>query len=384
MGCSKGAKNLIRFPFSSFQKLRQVNGWIIGILVLIASIGFVVLYSAAGGNFFPWTEKQMIRFLAGLVVLIAIAVIDLRVWLTQSYILYIVSLVMLFAVEIAGRIGMGAQRWIDLYVFNIQPSELIKITLLMALGRYFHEMTLEDIRKLRYLIVPALMTIVPALLVMRQPDLGTAILLLFAGGTIFFVAGIRLWKVMLICVASLSAIPLLWHFMYDYQKERIFTFLDPERDRLGAGYNILQANIALGSGGFLGKGFRSGSQSHLNFLPEKQTDFIFATYCEEFGVLGGAVLLFLYICLIIYGYRVALASRSSYGRLLAMGLTTLLFLYVFINMAMVMRLVPVVGVPLPLVSYGGTAMLTVMMGIGLLMSIAIHRDVRIGRAGTFL
>jgi rod shape determining protein RodA len=375
---------LTRFSLSSLQKLKQINGWVIGVLTLIASIGFVVLYSAAGGNFFPWTEKQMIRFLAGLIVLMAIAVVDLRIWLTQSYILYIISLVMLFAVEIAGRIGMGAQRWIDLYVFNVQPSELIKITLLMALGRYFHELTLEDIRKLRYLIVPALMTFVPALLVLRQPDLGTAMLLLFAGATIFFAAGIRLWKVIIISGASLSAIPLLWNFMYDYQKKRIFTFLDPGRDPLGAGYNILQANIALGSGGFLGKGFQSGSQSHLNFLPEKQTDFIFATYCEEFGVLGGLILLFLYFCLIVYGYRVALASRSSYGRLLGLGLTTLLFLYVFINTGMVMGLVPVVGIPLPLVSYGGTAMLTVMMGVGLLMSIAIHRDLRIGRGGAFL
>jgi rod shape determining protein RodA len=375
---------LLGFSPSSLRKLNQINWRVIGVLIVIASIGFVVLYSAAGGNFFPWTGKQILRFLVGLLILAGIAIIDIRVWLTQSYILYILSLIMVFAVEIAGRIGMGAQRWIDLYVFNIQPSELIKITLLMALARYFHEMMPEDIGKLRYLIVPAIMTFVPALLVLRQPDLGTAILLLLAGGTIFFVAGIRLWKVMAIAVASISAIPILWHFMYDYQKERIFTFLDPERDRLGAGYNILQANIALGSGGFFGKGFQLGSQSHLNFLPEKQTDFIFATYCEEFGVLGGLILLFLYLCLIIYGYRVSLSSRSSYGRLLALGLTTLLFLYVFINMGMVMRLVPVVGVPLPLVSYGGTAMLTVMMSIGLLMSIAIHRDVRIGRAGTLL
>ena len=355
-----------------------------GRLILIASIGVTVLYSAANGDFSLWAGKQLLRFIFSLGILTLIAVVDIRFWLTQSYVLYCASLMMLAAVEFAGRIGKGGQRWIDLYVFNIQPSELIKITLLMALARYFHEMTVEDMGKTRYLLLPAVMILVPALLVLRQPDLGTATLLLFAGGALFFTAGIRLWKVAVVGGGVIVASPILWHFMYDYQKERVLTFLDPERARLGAGYNIIQANIALGSGGFLGKGFQSGSQSHLNFLPEKQTDFIFATYCEEFGVLGGVVLIFLYGCLLSYGYHVALTSRSSYGRLLALGLTTLLFLYMFINMAMVMRIVPVVGIPLPLVSYGGTAMLTVMMGVGLLMSIALHREVRIGRAGAFL
>ena len=354
------------------------------VLTMIASVGFVVLYSAAGGDFSPWAGKQILRFGMGLVILIAVALLNLKTWMRYSYILYMFSLIMLVAVEITGRIGMGAQRWIDLYVINIQPSELMKITLLMALARYFHECTLEEIRKLRNLIFPFILILIPALLVLRQPDLGTAMLLILAGSAIFFVAGIRLWKVAFASGSVLCAMPIFWHFMYDYQKERVLNFLDPERDPLGTSYNILQSIIALGSGGLWGKGFQLGSQSHLKFLPEKQTDFIFATFIEEFGVMGGLGLLLLYLSLIVYGYRMALLSRSAYGRYLGLGLTTLLFLYIFINISMVMGLVPAVGIPLPLMSYGGTAMLTVMISIGLLMSISIHREDRIGRSGFFI
>ncbi|MGI4851846.1 MAG: rod shape-determining protein RodA [Janthinobacterium lividum] len=367
-----------------FQKLKQINLVIVLVLAIIASIGFVVLYSAAGGDFSPWAGKQIIRFGVGIVILSGVAMIDLKTWMRYSYVLYLLSLLMLVAVEITGRIGMGAQRWIDLYVINIQPSELMKITLLMALARYFHECTLEEIRKLKNLVIPSILILIPALLVLRQPDLGTAMLLILAGSAIFFVAGIRLWKVAVMGGLVLSAIPVFWHFMYDYQKERVLNFLDPERDPLGTSYNILQSIIALGSGGLWGKGFQLGSQSHLKFLPEKQTDFIFATFIEEFGVIGGLTLLLLYLSLIIYGYRMALLSRSAYGRYLGLGLTTLLFLYIFINMGMVMGLVPAVGIPLPLMSYGGTALLTVMLSMGLLMSISIHREDRIGRSGFFI
>ena len=371
-------------PLSYLQKLKQLNLTIILILAIIACIGFSVLYSAAGGDLSPWAGKQIVRFGIGVVVLSGIALIDLRTWMRCSYMLYLCSLLMLIGVEVMGRIGMGAQRWIDLYVITLQPSELMKITLLMALARYFHERTLAEIWQLRYLLVPIILIFIPALLVLRQPDLGTAMLLVLAGSTIFFVAGIRLWKVAAICGLIISAIPIFWHFMYDYQKERVLNFLDPDRDPLGTSYNILQSIIALGSGGVWGKGFQLGSQSHLKFLPEKQTDFIFATYIEEFGIIGGLILIMLYLSLIIYGYRMALLSRSAYGRYLALGLTTLLFLYIFINMSMVMGLVPAVGIPLPLMSYGGTALLTVMLSMGLLMSISIHREDRIGRSGLLI
>lgn len=360
-------------------KLTQINWGILIVPTLIATIGFFVLYSAAQGNLSPWADRQILRFGAGLIILIAFALIDLRFWLSQSYILYFMSLIMLIIVEIIGYIGKGGQRWIDLYIFHFQPSELMKVALLMALARYFHNSPLENKGQTKMLILPFLFISIPAILVMKQPDLGTATLLILAGFSIIFAAGIRLWKIMFFGGGLLIAMPFLWKHLHQYQQERILTFLNPERDPLGTGYHILQSNIALGSGGFWGKGFQAGSQAHLDFLPEKQTDFIFAMFCEEFGVFGGTLLIFLYVILISYAFHVSLKSRSAYGRYLGIGLATLLFLYVFINIAMVMGLVPVVGVPLPLMSYGGTSMLTFMMGLGLLMSISIHRDIRVGR-----
>ncbi|MBN9342973.1 MAG: rod shape-determining protein RodA [Caedibacter sp. 38-128] len=365
--------------YKILHKLTQINWSILIVPILIATIGFFVLYSAAEGNLSPWTDRQMVRFGAGLIILIAFALIDLRFWLSQSYVLYLISLGMLFIVEIIGYIGKGGQRWIDLYVFHFQPSELMKVALLMALARYFHNSPLENTGQTKMLILPFLFISLPAILMMKQPDLGTATLLILAGFSIIFAAGIRIWKIMLFGGMALTAMPFLWKHLHQYQQERILTFLNPGRDPLGAGYHILQSNIALGSGGFWGKGFQAGSQAHLDFLPEKQTDFIFAMFCEEFGVFGGTILIFLYIILIAYAFYVSLKSRSAYGRYLGIGLATLLFLYVFINIAMVMGLVPVVGVPLPLVSYGGTSMLTFMMALGLLMSISIHRDIRVGR-----
>jgi rod shape determining protein RodA len=226
-----------------------------------------------------------------------------------------------------------------------------------------------------------LLIALPAVLVLRQPDLGTALMMLAGSGAIFFLAGVRIWKFMLVIAAGLGAIPIAWQFLRGYQKQRILTFLDPESDPLGSGYHILQSKIALGSGGMFGKGFLKGSQSHLNFLPEKQTDFIFTMLAEEFGMVGGLAMLGLYVLTIGYGFAIAIRCRSQFGRLVAMGVTTTLFLYLFINVAMVMGLIPVVGVPLPLISYGGTAMLTMMIGLGLLLGVSIHRDVRIARSG---
>ncbi|MBL0941391.1 MAG: rod shape-determining protein RodA, partial [Alphaproteobacteria bacterium] len=282
-------------------------------------------------------------------------------------------------VELAGRIGKGGQRWIDLYVFQLQPSELIKIALILALSRYYHGLSLNDIRKSSFLITPLLLILLPAVFVMRQPDLGTAILLIMGGGSLIFLAGVRLWKFAFVGILTALSAPLIWNHLRTYQKERVLTFLNPERDPLGSGYNILQSKIALGSGGAWGRGFMKGSQSHLNFLPEKQTDFIFSTFSEEFGMIGSVGLLILYSILIGYGYKVSLISRNTFGRFLAMGVTTILSLYVFINMAMVMGIVPAVGVPLPLISYGGTSMLTLLMGFGFLMSVDVHKDLRLGK-----
>ena len=372
-----GARTRLR----PWQKLPQINWPMVALICILASIGFVMLYSAAGGRFDPWADRQMVRFAVGLGMMLTVAILDLRLWLRYAYLIYGGALALLVAVEIAGEIGMGAQRWIDLGFFQLQPSELMKVALILALARYFHGLEADSVRRVLPLVPPLAMIGLPALLVLKQPDLGTAGMLIMGGGAMFFAAGVRLWKFGVLIAAGLAAIPVAWNLLHDYQKNRVLTFLDPERDPLGSGYHILQSKIAFGSGGVFGKGFLLGTQSHLNFLPEKQTDFIFTMLAEEFGLAGALTLLVIYAVLIAYGFAIALRSRSHFGRLLALGLTFNLFLFVFINTAMVMGIIPVVGVPLPLVSYGGTAMLTVLIGFGLIMSVYIHRDARIGRHG---
>jgi rod shape determining protein RodA len=339
------------------RRLLMLNWTLVLLLSALSGIGFAMLYSAANGSIQPWADRQMIRFAAGLVIMIAIAITDVRLWLRLAYIAYIVSLILLIGVEIKGDIGMGAQRWINLGFFQLQPSELMKISLVLALARYFHGLTLEETGRITLLIPPLIMVLAPAALVLRQPDLGTALLMIAGSGAIFWLAGVRMWKFAVILAGGLAAIPIGWQFLRDYQKNRVLTFLNPENDPLGAGYHITQSKIALGSGGLFGKGFMLGSQSHLNFLPEKQTDFIFTMLGEEFGLVGGLALLLLYTLVIVYGYVIALRCANQFGRLVAIGITTTFFLYVFINIAMVMGLIPVVGVPLPLVSYGGTVMI---------------------------
>jgi len=253
---------------------------------------------------------------------------------------------------------------------------------IVALARYFHGATVEDVGRPLYLLVPLLMVAAPTALVLRQPDLGTALMLVIAGGAMFFIAGVRMWMFALVVVSAMGAAPVIWGMLHDYQRQRVLTFLNPESDPLGTGYHIIQSKIALGSGGLFGKGFVQGSQSHLNFLPEKQTDFIFTMLAEEFGMVGALALLGLYTLILVYGFAIAISSRNQFGRLLTLGIMTTFFLYLFINVAMVMGLIPVVGVPLPLISYGGTAMITLLFGFGLVMSVYVHRDVTIGRRST--
>ena len=356
--------------------------WIFIILLsAIAGIGVAMLYSAANGNLDPWASKHIFRFGFGLLLMIGVALIDLRFWLRWAYAFYFLAMALLAAVEVTGYVGMGAQRWISLGVFNVQPSEVMKIALVLSLARYFHGSGPEDVSRIRHLLIPLIMIAFPVALVLRQPDLGTAVMLMMVSGAIMFLAGVRLWMFTAVVVAALAAIPVAWRFLHDYQQQRIITFFNPESDPLGAGYHIIQSKIALGSGGLFGKGFLLGSQSHLSFLPEKQTDFVFTMLAEEFGMVGGLALLALYVFVMVYGFAMSLRSRNQFGRLVGLGITVTFFFYVFINIAMVMGLIPVVGVPLPLISYGGTAMLTVLFGFGLLMSVHVHRDVLIGRRG---
>jgi rod shape determining protein RodA len=361
------------------RKVWDINWGFVLLICATASVGFVMLYSAAGGNIEPWASRQMMRFAAGLVIMFIVALVDIRIWMRLAYPAYAVGLLLLVAVEVAGEVGMGAQRWVDIGPLQIQPSEIMKITLVLALARYFHGLSLIDVGRVRWLIVPLVLVAMPSALVLRQPDLGTTLLLIAGAGTVFFTAGVRWWKFLLVLGTAIPTGFLAYQYLHEYQKKRILILLNPESDPLGAGYHIMQSKIALGSGGVFGKGLVQGTQSHLNYLPEMRTDFIFSMLAEEFGMMGGLILFALYILLMAYGYAIALRSQNQFGKLLAVGMTGIFFLYVFINIAMVMGLVPVVGVPLPLISYGGTSMLTLMIGFGMIMSVYIHRDVDMPR-----
>ncbi|CAK0762937.1 Peptidoglycan glycosyltransferase MrdB [Azospirillaceae bacterium] len=369
-------------PLLTFSgKIRMINWGLVFLICSISGVGVALLYSAAGGNWEPWAMRQFIRFIPGLIIMLVFAMIDIRFWMRFAYTIYFAVLCLLIAVEIMGQVGMGAQRWIDLGFFVLQPSEIMKPALVLALAHYFHGLSLEQIGRPLMLLPPLLLVFLPVAFVLMQPNLGTSLLLIMGSGAIFFAAGVRLWKFALAIGGGLTAIPIGWSFMHDYQRQRVFTFLNPEADPLGSGYNIIQSKIALGSGGLFGKGFMMGSQSQLMFLPEKHTDFIFVVLAEEFGMVGAITLLLMYMTLFIYGTIITLSSRNQFGRLVGVGITTSLFLYVVVNVSMVMGLIPVVGIPLPLVSYGGTAMLTLMIGCGLLLSVSVHRESRIPRSG---
>jgi len=362
------------------QKLGEIK-WSLAILIaLIACAGFAVLYSAAGGSLAPWAERQIIRFMIGFLILIAVACVDLRVWMGLAYPAYVFSLLLLVAVEIAGRVGLGAQRWIELGPLQLQPSELMKIALVLAMSRYLHGLGPGEVSRPFRLIVPLIMIAAPAVLVLMQPNLGTATLLAVGGALLLFLAGLSWYWIASTVAAIAVAVPSAWAFLlHDYQKQRVLTFLNPDSDALGAGWNITQAKIALGSGGLFGKGFLMGTQSRLNFLPEKETDFVLPIIGEEFGFFGTMLLLMMFAAVIWYGIQIAMTARSQFGRLLAMGVTVNFFLYIMINALMVMGLIPVVGIPMPLISYGGTAMMTVMFGFGLLMSVHVHRHITVLR-----
>ena len=360
-------------------KLKRINYGLIILVTACCSIGFAMLYSAAGGDIEPWAQRHLIRYFVGLLGIIILGLINIRLFFKGAYIFYGVSLTLLVFVELAGEVGMGAQRWIDFGVIRLQPSELMKISVVIVLARYFHIRSFHEIGNPLHLVIPAFLVLVPVVLVIKQPDLGTAIMIALSGLVIFFIAGVRIWKFILLFLGVIALVPIIWQFLLEYQKKRILTFLSPEIDPLGAGYHLMQSKIALGSGGLYGKGFIQGSQSHLNFLPEIQTDFIFTMLAEEFGLLGGLVVLLLFFLISCYGLILSFFMASKFARFLTIGMITTLFFYVFINIGMVMGLLPIVGVPLPFISYGGSALLTSMTAIGLIISCHVHRDVFIGR-----
>lgn len=376
-----GPRKLDKNPL---QRLLELNWFMILLTCAVAGVGFLMLYSVAGGSWSPWASRQMIRFGIALVMMIIIAVTDLRVWMALAYPAWLAGIFMLIAVKFIGHTGMGGQRWLDLGVMRVQPSELMKIAVIMALARYFHGREFYQSKRLSSLIIPGIL-VAPALyLVYSQPDLGTSLMIAAGGASVLLLAGLPIWLFIAAGVTGVAAIPIIWRFLKDYQKDRVMIFLNPESDPLGAGYQITQSKIALGSGGWTGKGFLEGTQSQLAFLPEMKTDFIFTVLAEEFGLLGALLLLFMYMVLIAYALLVAFGCVNQFGRLMAAGLSVTLFLYVLINVGMVMGLMPVVGVPLPLVSYGGSAMLTWMVSYGLILSVALNRSVIIAPKGSGL
>jgi len=361
-------------------KLWQISWGYVLLLCAVAAVGYLALYSAAGGSPEPYAARHAIRFAFGLVLMLGIALIDIRFIARFSWISYAVSVAMLILVMRMGHVGKGAQRWIELGGMEWQPSEFAKIALVLALASWFHRASWERMGNPLFLIPPLIAIALPAALILKEPNLGTAVILVVVGASVCLGAGVRWWKVVLACVVVALVAPIAFQHLHEYQRARLVTFLNPESDPLGAGYNIIQSKIALGSGGMWGKGFLQGTQAHLDFLPEKQTDFIFTMIAEEFGLVGSLALLALLTLIVVGGVAIALRCRHQYGRLVALGITMNYFMYVFVNIAMVIGVIPVGGVPLPLISHGGSAMIMVMIGFGILMSVHVHRDVEFAAA----
>ena len=365
---------------TGLRKVLFLNWPLVVVVCAVASVGFLMLYSVAGGDIAEWAEPQMKRFGLGLVLMFAIALVPIWFWRNMSGLAYLLTILLLLVVEFFGVEGKGAQRWIDLGFMRLQPSELMKVTLVMLLAAYYDWLDIKKVSRPLFVLIPVLLILLPSALVVIQPNLGTTLLLLASGAAVMFAAGVSLWYFagifalmggLIASVFYLRGTP--WQFLHDYQYARIDTFLDPASDPLGAGYNINQAQIALGSGGWTGRGFMQGTQSRLDFLPEKHTDFIFTTLAEEFGFVGAFSLLMLYGLIILFCVVSALQNKDRFSSLLILGVAANFFFYLAVNLSMVMGMAPVVGVPLPLLSYGGSALLVIMVAFGLVQSAHIHR-----------
>ncbi|WP_298223382.1 rod shape-determining protein RodA [Acidocella sp.] len=361
--------------FGLARKLMRVNWLFVFCVCLLAAVGYAALYSAAGGSPEPYAQNQLIRFCGALALMLGIAMVDIRFIAKLSWPAWVFGVLLLIAVLKFGHVGLGAKRWMTVGGMEVQPSELMKLFLAMAMAHYFKRATPEQTGSPLFVLPAALAILVPIALILKEPNLGTAIITGAVGATVMLGAGVRWWWFAILLVAVAIAAPVIYTHLHAYQKARIDIFLNPGSDPLGAGYNIIQSKIALGSGGFFGQGFLHGTQNQLNFLPEKQTDFVFTIIAEEFGFFGSIAVLGLLMCIVLLAYYTALSCSHAYGRLLALGIATNFFLYCFVNLSMVMGLIPVGGVPLPLISYGGSALTAVMIGFGVLMSIHVHRDV---------
>ncbi|MDX1950408.1 MAG: rod shape-determining protein RodA [Rickettsiales bacterium] len=361
-----------------FEKLKSVPIKLLIITLLIYGVGVIALFSASKGNFYPWAFKHLVNGIIALPLIFVIILTDIKVWFKTAYILYGFGLVLLLIVKIFGvEGGLGAQRWIAIGDFRFQPSELVKVFIVLSLARFYHLLHFNNLHKFSSLVFPLMLIGASAGLVLLQPNLGTAAIISMVGVIVMFITGLSWKKIFSVVAVVLLALPILWANMHDYQKKRVETFLNPEQDPLGAGYNIIQSKIAIGAGGLIGKGLSKGTQSQLNFVPEQQTDFIFSIIAEEFGYIGTLILLLLYALFFHQARKVAEACQSNFGKTIAIGMAVILFVHVFVNIGMVSGILPVVGVPLPFLSYGGSSLISSMIAVAFIMNAYIHRKTKI-------
>ncbi len=363
--------------YSFFEKLKSIDYFLILLVILIGAISVFAIYSTEGGKFSYYTKNHLIRLSLFFALFLVLSFVKISTWYRNAYLFYLFGIILLLIVLFFGITASGSKRWLDLYFLNLQPSELMKIAIIVCFSRYYHRMQNIDIQSYKFLLQPIILIIIPCYLVISQPDLGTAILIAGSGAAIIWLAGINIKYFVYSGLMLIVSLPFVISMLEPYQKSRILTFFNPDRDPLGAGYQIIQSKIAIGSGGFLGKGFLKGTQSYLEFLPEKHTDFIFTLFSEEFGFVGSIVLLLLYALLIYRIIRIGFLNRSFFSRLYCFGFASALFLYVFVNVAMVLGLLPIVGSPLPIMSYGGSSMLSIMLGLSIAMSCKIYNQEQI-------
>tara|TARA_B100000579_G_scaffold354942_1_gene310126 strand:+ start:510 stop:1634 length:1125 start_codon:yes stop_codon:yes gene_type:complete len=363
--------------YSFFDRLLSIDYFLIFLVLIIGAISVFAIHSTEGGEFSYYTKNHLIRLVSFFVMFLFLSFVKINFWYQKAYIFYFICLLLLIIVLFFGITASGSKRWISLYFLNLQPSELMKISIILCFARYYHRMQSMDIQSYRFLLIPIILLIIPCYLVITQPDLGTSILIAGSGIIVIWIAGLNIKYFVYSILLLLVSFPFLVSVLKPYQKSRILTFFNPDRDPLGAGYQIIQSKIAIGSGGLYGKGFLKGTQSYLEFLPEKHTDFIFTLFSEEFGFIGSIVLLILYMILIYRIIRIGFLCRSFFSRLYCFGFASAFFLYVFVNVAMVLGLLPIVGAPLPIMSYGGSSMLSIMLGLSIVMSCKIYNQEQI-------
>ena len=370
--------NYYRQNISFKDKVLSLDYALILLIIILGVVSVFAMYSTERGNFDYYTKSHIYRFLVFFIIFLILSFLNIRIWFKSAYIFYFIVLLLLIGVSLFGVTASGSTRWINLFIFNLQPSELMKVALIIFLARFYNKIPFKDVNHIKFMIIPIFALFIPFALVLKQPDLGTAVLILISGLSVVWLSGFRIKffafsSIILVCLA-----PVVIAFLKPYQKLRILTFLNPERDPLGAGYQIIQSKIAIGSGGIFGKGYLLGSQSYLDYLPEKHTDFIFTLFSEEFGFVGSVFLLILYGLIIYRIIRIGLISRNSFSKLFCFGFAAAFFIYVAVNMSMVLGLLPIVGAPLPIMSYGGSSMLSMMIGLAIVMSCKIFQSEEIG------